>query len=206
VIAFNRGRPVDVGGSRHCFRRATELAARGQGLPARLLPTNFACGEDRAWRSEAARIRELSESAGREPAGPMPLGMQLSVDISLSVEPAKLSQLLSSRRELSLTLKRGTNPLNTYDREFLMSTDELLEQLIAQLSKLGAPAIPVSVDLWDTRMIGAYLKRSLDTVRDDIVTLPTFPRPIRLPVRSATRAHALYKAREVIAWAERHTS
>jgi hypothetical protein len=103
-------------------------------------------------------------------------------------------------------LKRRIKQLNTYEREFLMSTDELLEQLIAQISKLGAPAIPVSVDLWDTRMIGAYLKRSLDTVRDDIVTLPTFPRPIRLPVRSATRAHALYKAREVIAWAERHTS
>jgi hypothetical protein len=103
VIGFNRDRPVDVRGSRHCFRRATELAARGQGLPARLLPPNFAAGEDRAWRSEPARIRELSESAGREPAGPTPLGMQLSVDISLSVEPAKLSQLLSSRRELSLT-------------------------------------------------------------------------------------------------------
>jgi hypothetical protein len=30
-----------------CFRRDSELAASGQGLPARLLPTNFACGEDR---------------------------------------------------------------------------------------------------------------------------------------------------------------
>jgi hypothetical protein len=132
--------------------------------------------------------------------------MQLNVDISSIAEQARWPQLLSSHRWISHYVQRCINQLNIYDGEFLMSTDELLEQLIAQLSKLSAPAIPVSVDLWDTRMIGAYLKRSLDTVRDDIVTLPTFPRPIRLPVRSATRAHALYKAREVIAWAERHTS
>jgi hypothetical protein len=87
-----------------------------------------------------------------------------------------------------------------------MSTDELLEKLIAHLSMSQRPSLPVSIDLWDTRNIGAYLKRSLDTVRDDIVTLPSFPRPIRLPMRGTTRAQALYKAREVIAWAERHTS
>jgi hypothetical protein len=37
----------------HYIRRATELAACGQGLPARLLPPNFAVGEDRLWRSGA---------------------------------------------------------------------------------------------------------------------------------------------------------
>ena len=57
-----------------------------------------------------------------------------------------------------------------------------------------------------SRHIAAYLKRSVDTVRDDIITLPTFPRPIRLPMRGAVRAQALYKARDVIAWAERHVA
>jgi hypothetical protein len=85
-----------------------------------------------------------------------------------------------------------------------MSSEEILERLLEHLSK--PPPLPVAIDLWDTRMISAYLKRSVDTVRDDIVTLQSFPRPIRLPVRSGARTHALYKAREVIAWAERHTS
>lgn len=87
-----------------------------------------------------------------------------------------------------------------------MTNEELLEKLLAHLTKSHTPPIPVAIDLWDTRMIGAYLKRSLDTVRDDIVTLPSFPRPVRLPMQNATRAHALYKAREVIAWAERQKS
>ncbi len=52
--------------------------------------------------------------------------------------------------------------------------------------------------------MAAYLKRSPGRVYSDILCLPSFPRPIRLPVKG--RAHALYKAREVIAWAERHTS
>jgi hypothetical protein len=87
-----------------------------------------------------------------------------------------------------------------------MTTEELLEKLLAQLSKPATIPMPVAFDLWDTRHIASYLKRSVDTVRDDVITLPSFPRPIRLPVRGAVRAQALYKAREVIAWAERHTS
>lgn len=87
-----------------------------------------------------------------------------------------------------------------------MSTEELLEKLLEHLSKPAAVPMPVAIDLWDTRHIAAYLKRSVDTVRDDIITLPSFPRPIRLPMRGTVRAQALYKAREVIAWAERHTS
>jgi len=86
-----------------------------------------------------------------------------------------------------------------------MSTEELLEKLLEQLSK-PVMTMPVSIDLWDTKHIAAYLKRSVDTVRDDIITLPSFPRPVRLPVRGVAKAQALYKAREVIAWAERHTS
>lgn len=85
-----------------------------------------------------------------------------------------------------------------------MSTDEMLEKLLERLTKPVLPPLPVEVDLWDTKNISAYLKRSVDTVRDDIVCLPSFPRPIRLPTPG--RAQALYKAREVIKWAESHVA
>ena len=84
-----------------------------------------------------------------------------------------------------------------------MSTEELLEKILIQLSK-PAEIVPLTNALWTTEQIGFYLHRSIDRVRSDIVCLPSFPRPIRLPVEG--RAQALYKAREVIAWAEKHTS
>jgi hypothetical protein len=70
-------------------------------------------------------------------------------------------------------------------KRLTMNSEEILEKLLEHLSK-PAP-LPVAIDLWDTKMIGAYLKRSLDTVRDDIVTLPSFPRPIRLPLKSGAQ-------------------
>lgn len=81
--------------------------------------------------------------------------------------------------------------------------NETIEKLADAVAE-RAKELPVSVALWDTAAIGAYLRRSINRVRTDIVCLPTFPRPIRLPV--AGRSQALYKAREVIAWAESYTS
>lgn len=81
---------------------------------------------------------------------------------------------------------------------------EILIKLAEALEKIQRPVLPLSVDLWDTNGLAAYFKRSPSRVRSDIVCLPTFPRPIRLPVEG--RSQALYKAREVIAWAEKHTS
>lgn len=101
---------------------------------------------------------------------------------------------------------------------------EALQQVIDALDGL-APRIPVEVDLWSTREIAAYLKRSERTIRDGVVVLPGFPPAIRLPAvgshdtsrpprqrisrgrPSAARTglgQPLWKAREVIAWAERH--
>ncbi|MFC0131392.1 hypothetical protein [Massilia eurypsychrophila] len=77
----------------------------------------------------------------------------------------------------------------------------LVKEIVAAVIASTRPVLPISVDLWDTAAIGTYLKRSINRVRSDIVCLPTFPRPIRLPVPG--RSQALYKAREVIAWAER---
>jgi len=73
--------------------------------------------------------------------------------------------------------------------------------LAAILQKLTERAIPLDVDLWDTEHIAAYLKRSYTTVRDKIIVRPDFPRPIKLNA-TQERAHPLYKAREVIQWAE----
>lgn len=78
-----------------------------------------------------------------------------------------------------------------------MSTDELLQKV---LDKLSAPALPVQYDAWDTECIARYMKRSADTVRREIVVQPGFPKPMRIP--GAGRGHALYKAREVVAWLE----
>lgn len=88
-----------------------------------------------------------------------------------------------------------------------VSTDQILEKLLERLTAVipapaPAPAQPISIALWDTKEIAVYLHRSVDRVYSDIVCLPSFPRPIRLPTKG--RAQALYKAREVIAWAEKH--
>jgi len=75
------------------------------------------------------------------------------------------------------------------------------ELLAAILQKLSERTLPVEVDLWDTEHIARYLKRSYTTVRDKIIVRPDFPRPINLN-RTKERLHPLFKAREVIKWAE----
>lgn len=83
-----------------------------------------------------------------------------------------------------------------------MSSDSGGKELLATiLQRLTERVIPVEVDLWDTEHIAAYLKRSYTTVRDKIIVRPDFPRPIKLNP-SQERSHPLYKAREVIEWAE----
>lgn len=79
-----------------------------------------------------------------------------------------------------------------------MNEKDLLD---AVLRKLTQRMIPIEVDLWDAAHIAAYLKRSHSTVRDKILPLPGFPRPIRIQTANGT-GHPLYKAREVIQWAE----
>lgn len=86
-----------------------------------------------------------------------------------------------------------------------MSETELVEKLAGALAKHVPMAIPVSVDLWDLKSIGAYLKRSPEVVREKYACLPNFPRPVRLPAIGNGRSHALYKAREIIKWAESYS-
>ena len=75
------------------------------------------------------------------------------------------------------------------------------EILAAILQKLSEKTIPVEIDLWDASHIAAYLKRSHSTVRDRILPLPSFPKAIRIQTSNGT-GHPLYKAREVVRWAE----
>ena len=82
--------------------------------------------------------------------------------------------------------------------EIDQKTIEAIAEAVARVS------VPVSVALWDTEAIAVYMRRSINRVRSDIVCLPSFPRPIRLPVHG--KSQALYKAREVIAWTESHSS
>lgn len=89
-----------------------------------------------------------------------------------------------------------------------MSEVELLDRLADAVAKRVQPALPVAIDLWDVEAIGAFLKRAPKVVRERIVTLPDFPKAIRLPsVQSGktdekpVRSLPLWEAAEVIAWA-----
>ncbi|NCF37846.1 MAG: hypothetical protein GWP56_15945 [Gammaproteobacteria bacterium] len=82
-----------------------------------------------------------------------------------------------------------------------MNQIEILLDAINNLS----PRIPITVDLWSIKEIASYLKRSEAVVRERITALPGFPQSIRLPVLgSKGRGQPLWKAREVITWAEKH--
>lgn len=80
---------------------------------------------------------------------------------------------------------------------------QFIIKLASALEKYVRPPIPLSVDLWDIETIGLYLKRDAQVVRERIACLADFPVPIRLPSAKG-RAHPLYRATEVIAWAEGH--
>lgn len=84
-----------------------------------------------------------------------------------------------------------------------MSETELVAKLADALAKQLRPGIPVSIDLWDVATIAQFLKRSDAAVRERICALPDFPKAIRLPSQGG-RGHPLWKATEVIAWAEKY--
>jgi len=80
---------------------------------------------------------------------------------------------------------------------------ELAETLEALLTLLQ-PHIPVTVDLWDAKMVAAYLKVAPRRVTEYYARLDNFPAPIRLPSASGGRGHPRWKAMEVISWAEQY--
>mgnify|MGYP003655980047 CR=1 FL=1 len=82
-----------------------------------------------------------------------------------------------------------------------MSDTELIERLAEVLANRVIHSVPINLKLWDIKSIGAYLNKSPAHVREKFASLPSFPKAIRLP-SAARDAHALYKASEVITWAE----
>ena len=63
-------------------------------------------------------------------------------------------------------------------------------------------ALPLEIDLWSGDEIAAYLKRERRTVMESITCHPDFPKAIHLPSATGGRGQPLWKAREVVKWAE----
>jgi hypothetical protein len=76
--------------------------------------------------------------------------------------------------------------------------------IIEALRESIAPQIPLSVDLWGSKEIGAFLKKK-PAVASRYMALPSFPKPVSLPSAKG-KSHPLYKATEVIKWAYSHQS
>lgn len=82
-------------------------------------------------------------------------------------------------------------------------TETEVEQLAASVANRIKPEVPIAVALWDIKTICTYLHRSENYTRMQIVTQPTFPRPIRLPVLGKqTVGQPLWRARDVVQWTE----
>lgn len=77
------------------------------------------------------------------------------------------------------------------------------QQFKTLLETLRQPPLPVEIDLWSADEIARYLKRERRTVMESYACLPNFPKAIRLPSKGV-RGQPLWKASEVIAWAERY--
>ncbi|MDY7537646.1 hypothetical protein QN372_00650 [Undibacterium sp. RTI2.1] len=85
-----------------------------------------------------------------------------------------------------------------------MSESDLIEKLAAAVAQHIKPSIPLNIDLWDIATIAQFFKRNESVVRERIACKPDFPAAIRLPTETGKRGHPLYKATEVIKWAEKH--
>lgn len=83
-----------------------------------------------------------------------------------------------------------------------METNAQFQKFAEAIADQIRPAIPISVDLWDLRTIAAYLKVSKSQAQR-YAARTDFPKATRLPTDG--RGTPRYKAKAVIAWAERFT-
>lgn len=58
----------------------------------------------------------------------------------------------------------------------------------------------MSAELWTIEEIASFLKKSKRSVYSRVITVPDFPKAIRLPSEKGKRAHPLWFAKEVIDW------
>jgi predicted DNA-binding transcriptional regulator AlpA len=59
-------------------------------------------------------------------------------------------------------------------------------------------------ELWTIEDIASFLKKSRTTVYARVVTIPDFPKAIRLPSAGGKRLHPLWKAEEIFKWVEKY--
>jgi predicted DNA-binding transcriptional regulator AlpA len=70
-------------------------------------------------------------------------------------------------------------------------------------AKIDGLAIPFEHRIWNTLDIAEHMKLEYSTVRDTIITKPSFPKPVR---KASGRAKATFYAAEVVAWIENERS
>jgi hypothetical protein len=66
--------------------------------------------------------------------------------------------------------------------------------------------IPLSIDIWTTAEIGAYLKVAPTKVVERFASLPDFPKRFSLPTAEGRTTHPRWKAKDVVAWAESYAA
>lgn len=79
-----------------------------------------------------------------------------------------------------------------------------LDQLAAAIANHLPRRIPFAVDLWSAAEVALYLKVTPRQVGDRYAKQEDFPRAIRLPTRGARRGHPLYRAADIVKWAEKY--
>lgn len=83
------------------------------------------------------------------------------------------------------------------------STENDRERLDELARKIAARLTPHA--LWDLSEVSEFLHRSEQHTRMWVITLDGFPRPIRIPWgKGAERPQPLWRAKDVISWAESH--
>lgn len=98
---------------------------------------------------------------------------------------------------------RERNPDAAFSDEFVT---DLAVKIARRVADLMEPTIPLGVALWDLRTISTYLHRSEQHTRQWIVTQGGFPHPLRIPSNkgSTERPRPLWRAKDIILWAEEH--
>lgn len=85
-----------------------------------------------------------------------------------------------------------------------MNEQTVIEQIAAAVVSHLPPQTPIDKQLWDLESIGRHLRRKSETVRTGVVCKPDFPKAIRLPSDVGRKSQPLWKAIEVIEWAEKY--
>lgn len=83
-----------------------------------------------------------------------------------------------------------------------MTDRDLIDQLAAAVAARVQPRVPLDVALWSVEDVANYLNSTPKSVCNNIMPVPGFPAAIRLPTKTGGRGHPMFKAAEVIAWAE----